>query len=253
MGHVFYATSSFVYHCVAIGEFKLELYLEILRVTLKNNRAPRLYCFKLFESFHSHWWIQTGVIVRTRPIWVKIDDFVSRVTLKFDGWHWKTTGHISYTTLSLCSISQPLVNSNWSYSPESNKLDQNRIFSRVTLKIWRMTLKNNWTLLLSSIRLFASFHHHIWIQTGFTVRKRLSWTLTCDIDLWPWPFASPLPGSLVKPPKNFMMIWWWEHSETSVTDGRTGRRTECTIHRAAWSQLKITHSLLTMMLSFSVS
>ena len=41
----------------------------------KNNRAPLLCYFKLFASFRSHWWIQTGVTVRKRLIWVKIDDF----------------------------------------------------------------------------------------------------------------------------------------------------------------------------------
>ena len=50
--------------------------LEILRMTLKNNRAPLLCHFKLFAPFRSHWWIHTGVTVRKRPIWVKIDDFV---------------------------------------------------------------------------------------------------------------------------------------------------------------------------------
>ena len=39
-------------------------------------------------------------------------------------------------------------------------------------------------------------------------------------------------------PENFMMIRWWEHSQKGVTDGQTDRRTENTIHRAAWSQLK---------------
>ena len=68
--------------------------IEIWRMTLKNNRAPLLCFLKLSASFHSHWWIQTGVTVRKRPIWVKIGDFVSRVTLKFDGWPWKTIGHL---------------------------------------------------------------------------------------------------------------------------------------------------------------
>ena len=52
----------------------------------KNNPAPLPYYFKLFASFHSHWWIQTGVTVQKRQIWVKFDDFFSRVTLKFDWW-----------------------------------------------------------------------------------------------------------------------------------------------------------------------
>ena len=30
---------------------------------------------KLFASFRSHWWIQTGVTVWKRLIWVKMDDF----------------------------------------------------------------------------------------------------------------------------------------------------------------------------------
>ena len=46
--------------------------LEIWRMTLKNNRATLLYHFKLYASFHSCWWIQTGVRVRKRPNWVKI-------------------------------------------------------------------------------------------------------------------------------------------------------------------------------------
>ena len=74
IGHLFYATSSFVHHFVAIGEFKLELQsgnaqfgsksaiffpcdLEILQMTLKNNRAPLLSNMKLCASFHDHMWI----------------------------------------------------------------------------------------------------------------------------------------------------------------------------------------------------
>ena len=74
--------------------------LEIWWMTLENNRAYLLCWFKLCASFHSHWWIQTGVTVRKRPIWVKFDDFFSRVTLKFDGWPWKTIGHLYYATSS---------------------------------------------------------------------------------------------------------------------------------------------------------
>ena len=49
--------------------------LEIWWMTLENNRAPLLCCFKLCATFHSHRWIQTGIAVRKRPIWVKFDDF----------------------------------------------------------------------------------------------------------------------------------------------------------------------------------
>ena len=108
-----------------------------------------------------------------------------------------------------------------------------------------MTLKNNRTPLLSISKLYASFHHHMWIQTGVTVRKRLSWivtSVTLTFDLWPWPFAWTLPWSVVTTSENFMMIRWWKHSKKGViggqTDRQTDRRTENTIHRAARSQLK---------------
>ena len=46
--------------------------LEIWGMTLKNNRAPHLCCFKLCASFHNYQWIQTQVAVWKHPIWVKI-------------------------------------------------------------------------------------------------------------------------------------------------------------------------------------
>ena len=70
------------------------------RMTLKNNRAPLLCCFKLYASFHSHQWILTGVTVRKRPIWVKINGFFSCATIKFDRWPWKTIWHLFYATSS---------------------------------------------------------------------------------------------------------------------------------------------------------
>ena len=74
--------------------------LEIWRMTLENNRAPLQCYFKLCASFRSHWWIRTGVTVRKLPIWVKFGDFKSHVTLKFDGWPWKTIGHLFYAASS---------------------------------------------------------------------------------------------------------------------------------------------------------
>ena len=92
-----------------------------------------------------------------------------------------------------------------------------------------MTLKNNGAPLLSNIKLYASFHHHMWIQTGVTVRKRLSWVMTSvtlTFDLWPWPFAWTSLLSFVISPENFVMIRWEEHSEKGVTDRRTDRQTD---------------------------
>ena len=74
--------------------------LEIWCMTSKNNRAPLLYYFKLCVSFQIHRWIQTEVTLRKRSIRVEIGDFLSLVSLKFDGWPWKTIGHLFYATSS---------------------------------------------------------------------------------------------------------------------------------------------------------
>ena len=79
---------------VKIDDFFVLRDLKIWQMTLKNNRASPLCYFKLCASFQSHWWIQAGITVPKRPIWVKIDDFFSLVTLKFDGWSWKLIGHL---------------------------------------------------------------------------------------------------------------------------------------------------------------
>ena len=74
--------------------------LEIWWMALKNNRAPLLYYIKLCASFQIHRWIQIGITVRKRSIWVKIGNFLSRVTLKFDRWHRKTIEHLFYVASS---------------------------------------------------------------------------------------------------------------------------------------------------------
>ena len=109
---LFYTPSSFGHHLKS-SKFRLETLnsgqnrrffvpfdLEIWWMTLKNNRAPLLCCFKLCASFHSQQWIQTRVTVRKCPIWVKIDVFLSCVTFKFDRRPWKTIGHLFYATSS---------------------------------------------------------------------------------------------------------------------------------------------------------
>ena len=114
IGNLFYTTSSFVHHFKSTVEFKLELQsentqfgsklvtlfvpcdFEIWWMTLKNNRAPFLYYIKLCTSFQSHGWVQTGDTVCKRSIRV----FLSRLTLKFDRWPWKSIGHLFFAASS---------------------------------------------------------------------------------------------------------------------------------------------------------
>ena len=139
-------------------------------MTAKNNRAPLLYYIKLCVSFQIHRWIQTEVAVRKRSIRVKIGDFLSCVTLKFDGWPWKTIGHIFYTTPSF--------------------VHHFKFIGEFKLR----TLKNNRAPLLCCFKLCASFHSHQWFQIVVTVRKRpilvkidkFFSRVTLKFDWWPW-------------------------------------------------------------------
>ena len=74
---------------------------------------------------------------------------------------------------ALCIATNPLVNSNWSYSPEMFNSVQNQwcLLSRVTLKFDGWLLKKNRAPLLYYVKLCASFQSHGWIQAGVTVWK----------------------------------------------------------------------------------
>ena len=70
-----------------------------------------LYCWTIGDITVMHWAINFMIqikqgksegfescdrpIVWKCPIWVKMGDVLSRGTLKFDGWPWKTIGHLS--------------------------------------------------------------------------------------------------------------------------------------------------------------
>ena len=203
--HIFYATSSFVHHFIANCQFKMELEsgnaksgsksaifvlcdLDIWPVILKNNRALLLRYFKLCASFYSHLWIQNGVTVRKRPIWVKIGDLLCCVTMKLDGWPWKNKRALLLCNFKLCAS----FNYNWIQTGFSGSLQfgSNSIF----IVVWPRNLTDDHEKhrapLLSHMKLCASFHCHMWIQIGVTFRKRLHWfltsvNLTFDLDLLP--------------------------------------------------------------------
>ena len=100
--------------------------VKIWQMTLKNNRAHLLGYFKFCVSLHGHLSIQIGVTVRKRQIWVKIDDFLSRVTLKFDAWSWKTIGHLFYALsgfvhyfIAMCQFKMELQSGNATFGSKS--------------------------------------------------------------------------------------------------------------------------------------
>ena len=138
--------------------------LEIWRMTLKNNRTPLLCCFKLCASFHSHRWIQTKITVRKRSIRVKIDDLLSCVTLKFDGWPWKTIGHLFYVASSFTHHFIAIGVFKLKLQSGKAQFGSNATLFRAVWP-WNLTdaFKNNRAPLLCYFKLCVAFRSHWWI------------------------------------------------------------------------------------------
>ena len=160
IGHPHYTMSSFVHHFKAIGEFKLELqsgnaqfgskvvifcppWSQNLTNDLEKQQGTssqllKALCFISKPSIYSKWSYspETPNLGQNRRF------FLSRVTLKFDEWSWKTTGHLFYAPsssvyhfIAFCGIKMKL-------QPGNTHLGQNRRFlSRVALKFDRWPWK----------------------------------------------------------------------------------------------------------------
>ena len=160
IGHLFNATSSFVYHFVAIGEFKLEL-----------------------QSGNAQSGSNSAIFRAVWP-WNLTDDLEKQEGTA-------STSSFVHHFVAICVFKLEL------QSGHAQSGSNRRFLEPCDLEIWQMTFKNNRAPLLCCFQLCAWFHCHMWIQTGVRVRKRLSWvltsvTLTSDLDLlhghhfWPW-------------------------------------------------------------------
>ena len=155
-------------------------------MTSQNNKTPLLYYTKLCASFQIHRWIQTGVTVRKCSVRVKIGNFLSHTTLKFDGWPWKTIGHLFYTTLRFVQHFKAIGIFKLELQSETLNSGRNwRFFVPRDLKNLRMTLKNIRAPLLCYIKLCALFQHHMWIQKIKKIGDFLS-RVTLKFDGWHW-------------------------------------------------------------------
>ena len=126
-----------------------------------------------------------------RSNWVKIVNFLSCVTLKFDGWPWKTTGHLFYTTSSFVHHFNPLVNSNWSYSPETLNSGQK---SEIFCPVWPWNFMDD----LGKIKGTSSILHQAlciiskpWMNSNWsygpeTLNSGQNWQfyILCDLEIW---------------------------------------------------------------------
>ena len=160
-------------------------------MTFKNNRAPLLCYFKLCAAFRSHSWIETGVTVRKRPIWIKFDAFKSRVTLKFDGWPSKTLGHLFYATSSFVHHFVAVGVFKLELQSGNAQSGSNLTLFRAVWpwnltddleKQWGTSPKHHQAICIIS----SSYVNSSWSYSPETVKLGVD---LCDLDLWPWPFA----------------------------------------------------------------
>ena len=117
------------------------------------------------------------------------------MTLKFDGWPWKTIRQFFYVTSSFVhhfiAIDEFKLKLQSGNTQFRSKLT---IFVQCDLKIWWMTLKNNRAPLLCYFKLCASYVSHRWIHSRVAVRKFSIWvkigfsllSVTLKFERWPW-------------------------------------------------------------------
>ena len=157
---------------------------------LEKNRAPFPYYIKLCASFHSHQWIQTGATVWKCSIRVKICEFLSQVTSKFDGWPRKTIGHLFYAASSFVHHFKAMDKFRLELQSANTQFGS-KLASFCLVWPWNLTddLEKTIAHLLYAASSFVhqSFQSHRWIQTGVTVRKRSIWVKISDFcPVWPW-------------------------------------------------------------------
>ena len=142
------------------------------------------------ERFESCDW----PIVRKRPIRVKID-VLSRVTLKFDGWPWKTIGHLSFAVssfvqhfIAIGAFKLELQSGNAQFGSNSTIY-----FSSVTLKFDRW----HWKTIGHFFYATSSFVHHFVAIGEFKLESQsgngqFGSNLTISRAMWPWNLTDDL-------------------------------------------------------------
>ena len=122
----------------------------------------------------------------------KLAFFLSCVTMKFDEWPLKSTGHLFHTTPSFVHHFKAI--GKFELELQSRNT-QSRSKSEIScLEIWWINLKNKRPPLLCHLKLCASFHSYQWNHTWVTVRKRpiqgkiddFMYCVAFKFDRWPW-------------------------------------------------------------------
>ena len=100
------------------------------------------------------------VTVRKCQIWVKFDDFFSRVTFKFDWWPWKAIGHLFYPISSFVYHFIPIGEFKLELQPGNAQFGSKLtiFFSSETFKLDRWPSKTIGHLFYATL---SSVHHFL--------------------------------------------------------------------------------------------
>ena len=252
IGKLFYTTSNFVHHFRAMGEFKLELQsgnsqfgsnrricvpcdFEIWWMTFKNNRAPLLYYLKLCATFQSHQWIQTGVTAQSHQ-WIQ-----TGVTARKHPIRVKIGGSFYPYDLEIC-VHHFVANGEFKLELQSGNA-QFGSKSTIFLAVWTW----NWTDDLEKQQDTSSKQHQAvciigspYVNSNWSYgpeTAKLCFDL-CGLDLWPLTFCMDLTSVIGN--NSWKFAWWYNDGNiVKKCDRRADRRTDWTIQRAVWSQLKM--------------
>ena len=159
-------------------------------MTFKNNRAPLLYYFKLCVSFRSHWWIQTGVTVRKRPIWVKFDVFLGPCDLEIWQMTFKNNRAPLLYNFKLCAsfCSHWWIQTGVTVQKRPIGVKFFAFYSCVTLKFdgW------SWKAIGHLSQASSSYMHHFITICEFKLELQSGNGQVGLWPLWPWPLTSDL-------------------------------------------------------------
>ena len=160
--------------------------LEIWWMTFKNYRAPLVYYNKFCALFQSHRWIKTGVTVWKRPI----VDFLSRVTLKCDGWPWKKIGHLFYAAWSFVHHFKAIGEFKLELKSGNAHFGSKSV---IFCPMWPWNLTDDWKIIGHLFYAASSFLYHFIAIDKFKLelksgnaqfRSKSAIFVPCDLEIW---------------------------------------------------------------------
>ena len=166
-----------------IGDFVVPCDLEIWWMTLENNSVPLLYFIKFVHHLKTMVEFKLELQSRNAQLGSK-SAFFSRVTLKFDGWPWKTIGHLFYTISSFVHHFKAMGEFKLEFQSGNAQFGSKSAFlSRLTLKFdgwpWK-TIGHHFNVASSCVHPFIAISEFkLELQSG---NAMWPWNLTDDLE-----------------------------------------------------------------------